>query len=119
MAVGPYLTLCTSEEEFRVALKRMKCPYDGDPWVMDSDSARCHTLAQGGKATACIVCIDLAERSPAAIAAALAHEAVHVWQGYCREIGEDAPGDETEAYAIQNIAYVLIAEAFARQATTP
>ena len=48
------------------------------------------------------------------VAGLLIHEAVHVWQGYARDLGEDNPGDEQEAYAIQSIAQELLAE-FARR----
>ena len=48
----------------------------------------------------------------------LVHEAVHVWQAYCREIGERNPGDEQEAYAVQSIAQELMAE-FARRMRQP
>lgn len=37
------------------------------------------------------------------IAGILAHEATHVWQFICEHIGEDSPGLEIEAYAIQAI----------------
>ena len=40
----------------------------------------------------------------------LVHEAVHLWQAHCRWLGEDKPGEETEAYAIQKIAGELIKE---------
>ena len=42
------------------------------------------------------------------IAAILAHEAVHIWQLIRREIGEDKPGDEGEAYAVQHITQELL-----------
>ena len=32
------------------------------------------------------------------------HEAAHVWQRIKRAVGEDAPGDEMEAYALEHIA---------------
>ena len=40
----------------------------------------------------------------------LIHEAVHLWQAHCKWMGEEKPGDETEAYAIQKIAGELIKE---------
>lgn len=39
----------------------------------------------------------------------IAHEATHVWQFLCLEIGEDNPSIECEAYAIQNICRDLMA----------
>jgi hypothetical protein len=48
------------------------------------------------------------------IAGILVHEAVHIWQEYCDFYGEDKPGREQEAYAIQFIAHELMTE-FARK----
>ncbi len=44
------------------------------------------------------------------IAALLVHEAVHVWQQYIKDIGEDKPGYEQEAYGIQMISESLMKE---------
>lgn len=44
----------------------------------------------------------------------LAHEAVHVWQGYIEIIGESEPSKEFEAYTIEEI-FVNIANDFNRQ----
>lgn len=43
----------------------------------------------------------------AAICALIGHEAVHVWQFIREDIGEDNPGREIEAYAIQYITLAL------------
>ena len=40
--------------------------------------------------------------------ALLVHEAVHVWQAFCEDIGEKSPSDEFEAYSIQSISYELM-----------
>lgn len=45
-------------------------------------------------------------------AALLVHEAVHVAQDYFREFGEEAPGEEAEAYVVQDIAQYLIESHF-------
>lgn len=113
---GPYITLCTSEDEFKVVFARLKCP-DDVAWLGSNGGvAKAHFLHQEGKAMLAVICVRLTEDySPATLASLLTHEAVHVWQEWTREIGESAPGDEMEAYAIQNIAYVLIEEAFSRQ----
>jgi hypothetical protein len=42
------------------------------------------------------------------VATLLVHEAVHVVQEYFRYIGEDNPGSEIEAYAIQNVSASLM-----------
>jgi hypothetical protein len=44
------------------------------------------------------------------IAALLVHEAVHIWQQYCADIGEKEPASEQEAYAIQSISQTLMEE---------
>lgn len=49
--------------------------------------------------------------SPLGIAGICAHEAVHVWQYIKEHIGEESPGMEQEAYAIQAITHQLF-EAF-------
>ncbi len=38
----------------------------------------------------------------------ITHEAVHIFQRVCEFLGEDAPGREVEAYAIENITRNLI-----------
>lgn len=84
-------------------------------WVSPNASATMHTLPNHEGTMACVVCIrDWKGKDPCAVAALLVHEAVHVWQAYCRDIGERDPGSEQEAYGIQYIAQELLAE-FARR----
>jgi len=70
-----------------------------------------HTYENPSKETVCIVCLgDVAGRQPVEIAGMLVHEAVHVWQQYCNDMGEDSPATEQEAYGIQSIAQELLTE---------
>lgn len=115
LMAGPYLTLCTTEDEFRAVLKHLKCkdapPFHGS----DSANGTTHLVQnEGGGGLTAIVCVTPIDDLPAMLGL-LVHEAVHVWQAHCRDIGEDEPGDESEAYAVQSIAYQLMSEYIARQ----
>ncbi len=113
-APGPYLTLCLTEAEFRAAIAPLKPP-ETPRWITSaSANATTHYFANENKKT-CVVCLnDWLGRNPIEVAGLIVHEAVHVWQEYCRDIGEREPGAEQEAYAIQAIAQELLAE-FARR----
>lgn len=57
----------------------------------------------------CLVCIPIVrDRSVEELAAILSHEAMHVVQSLFESIGEEKPGHETQAYAMQNILYQLM-----------
>jgi hypothetical protein len=106
---GPYLALCLSDEAYRAALADLGAPVDG-PWISNEQShATAHTLTHPTSGQLCsIICLNAdGDRTGIEIAGLLTHEAVHVWQRFRRWIGEVDPGDETEAYAIQNISQVL------------
>ena len=45
---------------------------------------------------------------PHLIGGVLAHEATHIWQAIKETMGEEAPGHEMEAYAIQSITTKLL-----------
>lgn len=106
---GPYLALCLSQDEFDAALQHTGCrerPFFVNPGA----NATTHTLSNGGEIAA-IVCLGSTEgRTGVEIAGLLVHEAVHVWQHYVNNIGEENPGWEQEAYAVQAIAQELMAE---------
>jgi hypothetical protein len=116
---GPYLALCLSEAEFRKALQRLKSP-SIPCWVNSGSHAATHFLENEDKRTCAIVCLaeGWESRAPIEVAALLVHEAAHVWQAHCRDIGESNPGDEQEAYAIQAIAQELMFE-FSRRIQAP
>ena len=114
-APGPYLALCLNENEFKAALRSLKIE-DSSPWISNEwSSATTHHIRGSDGRAVVLVCMGQWEgRNPIEVAGLLVHEAVHVWQGYCEDIGEDEPGREQEAYAIQSIAQELMAE-FARR----
>lgn len=74
--------------------------------------ARMTTFAKDGKLA---MIVTVAERiddkdDPNAIIGLLVHEAVHVFQQLCEDIGERRPSSEMEAYAIQHISMNLVAD---------
>lgn len=115
-APGPHLMLVLSQEEFDAALRKIRVPSAGTPWIANEQSdATTHYLRSPQGELACIIAIAGHEaRDPVVVAGIIVHEAVHVWQQYAADIGEKNPGDEQEAYAIQSIAQELMAE-FARR----
>ena len=98
--------LATTEKAFKAVLRKNKI-YDNS--YMPTGALACCTIyEEQGIAVVC-----LKEELPLTteeIYSLLVHEAVHLWQAHCRWLGEDKPGEETEAYAIQKIAGELIKE---------
>lgn len=96
--------LVISEKQFKRLTTKLGI-YDSS-YMPSGALACCSIYEEQGIA---IVCLK-EEASPEESISLLIHEAVHLWQAHCRWIGEDKPGDETEAYAIQKIASELIRE---------
>jgi hypothetical protein len=109
-APGPFLTLCLTEAEFEAAVKHCKLPATPQ-WVTNGKAATLHSFTGGPKGMVCIVCLgDVARHNAIEIAGLLIHEAVHVWQHWCDDVGETHPGAEQEAYGVQAVAQELMAE---------
>lgn len=107
---GPYLALCLSSDEFHKELRRLKVP-NLPTWVGAGADATTHKMENGNGKLCCLVCLKGHEsKSSIEVAGLLIHEAVHVWQAWCDDCGEFAPGHEQEAYAIQSISQELLAE---------
>ena len=105
---GPYLTLVLSKKELKRAVKGIwKGAYD-----MPSSGAKTWMFNNPKGEVCCVVGLSKSamSRKPVEIAGLLVHEAVHVWQAYVDRIGEQNPGDEQEAYAIQGISQELMYE---------
>lgn len=119
LVVGPHLALCTSQEEFETALHHLKVdPVTAGSWIVGGGTT--HTFEKDDGGMTCIVCVklkDIKKRPICEVANILVHEAVHVWQQHCSEIGERNPSVEFEAYSIQAIFTVLFTEALKRRAS--
>lgn len=109
LVLGPYLCLCLSEAEYMAAAKH--CGWRDarkDTWCLP-ESGRVHYDFDGPKPVA-VVCVNYVDASEVAVAGILVHEAMHIWQGWLRSMGEDSPGDEVSAYAVQNLVVLLMDE---------
>lgn len=107
---GPYLALVLSQDECDAAMKVCKVqptPYLSTPRAEATTHLLCN---DSGESVAIVALGDTSKRTSIEIAGLLVHEAVHVWQEHCENIGERNPGREQEAYAIQGIAQELMAE---------
>jgi hypothetical protein len=110
-----YYCLCASEKRFKAELKRIKLKKKYHPgFVLHGASATIHFFEQGEKQLA-IVCMQKdKEKTKPQLYAMLVHEATHLWQKIRENIGEAAPSNEFEAYAIQTLSQRLI-EAYIEQ----
>lgn len=115
LIVGPYFTLCLSEDAFRAVAAKLQWQ-DPGPWIKNphSHATAHHAFNEDGEPCTVVCLRDGAGRDPISVAGLLIHEAVHIWQRWCDDKGEDNPGHETEAYAIQWLSQQLMWE-FVRQ----
>lgn len=113
-APGPHLALCLNESQFQAACRHLRCTNPPEFLKNEWSDATAHYF-ETDRGLAVVVCLrGWSRRHPIEVAGILVHEAVHVWQEYCDRIGENIPGREQEAYAIQAIAQELMEE-FSRQ----
>lgn len=117
---GSFLTLVTSEEEYRAVLAYLKVPLErANVWVSEKADATTHHYHNGdGDVCAIVTFKPDPKMTGVQVAALLVHEAVHVFQEFCARIGESAPSREFEAYSIQSIAQTLMTE-FAERHSKP
>jgi hypothetical protein len=109
MLLGPYLTLCLSEDEYKAATRKLEGETPEGTWLSDHATAQVHTFSCPGKGPVCVVCI---RPDIYALEAALTfgHEALHIFRRWLDYIGEESPGEEIEAHAIKGIAVSLVDE---------
>lgn len=110
MTSSHYIGLCTSPRQFEIELKRLKVlPSKWPEFTKTKTSACVHFLQKNDSKKIAIVCIyKNSERKYIETVGLIVHEACHIWQAICREIGELEPSNEFEAYAIQHIAQGLL-----------
>jgi hypothetical protein len=105
----PLMTLCLTEDAFAATLKKMRA-YP-KPWMPTDRADACVHVFDTNNGPAVVVCMDgWKDMDVASVFAMLVHEATHVWQEYADSIGEENPGREQEAYAIQGISQALFIE---------
>lgn len=106
---GPFLALALTEADFIKCVRHLSATSEAR---FPTSGAKTEIFEKAGACPTCIVAMSevAAARSPIEVAGLLVHEAVHVWQAYCEDLGEQKPGVEQEAYAIQAISQSLWAE---------
>lgn len=115
LITGPRLMLALSERDYMRGHKEIAGAHAAaKAWIVGGD-ATTHMYAHATYGLSCIVCLrDPGDIDSIQIASLLVHEAVHVFQFWCKEMGEHAPSDEFQAYAIQAISRQLM-ESYAHQ----
>lgn len=102
--------LCLDGDEYTKEMTRLKVE-SPTPFLIEDKPATTHFFHKKGdrNESVAIVCIgDVSNMDPISIATLLVHEAVHIWQEEADLMGEDSPGREIEAYAIQRISKNLM-----------
>lgn len=104
-----YIGFCPSARAWDQELRKLKMK-DPPPYPAKTSGARCsHFDAVSGRVMSLVTVADSADKcEKGEIIALIVHEAVHVWQRICDEIGERSPGQECEAYAVQSISQDLL-----------
>lgn len=104
----PFYCLVRNEADFQKLLKKAGVKHHIQ-WVTSGKGATTHFIPTPSGEIVAIVCVGHDKNLEKGQAyAMLAHEAVHIWQHYAAEIGEETPSSEYEAYTIQGIVQALL-----------
>jgi len=102
-------TLVNSKKKFQKELDRLGIDSSQYPPFISNSSASATTyFLFSGDDRIAIICMRKGKWTPAQRVSLLAHEVMHVWQDIKKDIGEDSPSEEFEAYAIQGIIQELL-----------
>ena len=106
-----YYCLVTTPELYYSELKRMGLKERDWPEYTSSPTAN-GTLWEfetpTGKTCMIVTIKDWQGKDPLEVAGLIVHEATHIKQHVMRKMGEKCPGDEFEAYMMQNITQNLM-----------
>ena len=109
LVYAPRMVLCLSEQEYLQAVKLYRVDYP-HPWILHGQAAVVHTWERDGM-LACIVCLNPPEEFDSInVACTIVHEAVHIFQRLCEQLGETSPSKEFQAYSIERITERLMRE---------
>lgn len=110
-----FYCLCTTRKMLEVEAKKLKI--ESFNFNTKSDASTQILCTEKGK-TVAIVCLFNHNFDIEQIHSMLCHEAVHIFQYICRDIGEQNPSEEFQAYSIQRISQNLFYE-YKRQLKKP
>lgn len=114
-----YYCLCTTEKEYLREMRKLDIK-DPDKWLKGHANATTHYITNDDKATCALVCFRIDDkRTILEMETLLVHEAVHIFQEICVDIGEHKPSHEFQAYGIQRISLNLLHEFHRRLANVP
>lgn len=104
------MALCTDEQAFKKECNRLGIVKELIPmWIGRGANATTHHFSNDKEGEFFTVCVRVdKQRTKAQTYSLLAHEAVHILEGWFEIIGEKHPGEEIRAYGIQNITQSLI-----------
>lgn len=108
-----HIGLCINEKQLRKEMKILKSERKIDTKIDFPAPGRADTwfFQNPAHKTVCLILFNSSADLLIERHGLLLHEAVHVWQHILEEAGEDKPGNEIEAYAIQQI-YINLVSAY-------
>ena len=107
LVVSPRLGFFKTAKAFRAAMREAKIPKKHRPdFLNPGANATTHWFNMDG-VQHIMVCMPDSAETDAQKRGLLVHEAVHVVQHAMQMMGEDRPGNEIEAYAVQRISLAL------------
>lgn len=114
---GPHIAMVTTPAEFARRVRALTGEPPTVSWLGNGGHAAVNVFTNSTSGElAILVSMPLRPKSEDFNALSiLVHEAVHVFQAWCDYVGEDRPGTEVEAYAIQATFDWLAAEYARRQ----
>jgi hypothetical protein len=108
---GPYLTLCTSYEEYVAVSKSFRDHSISPPF---SKSGRCEHFYYDNKFVVIVTIQGMLGRTLAECIGLIVHESSHAADAFFESLGETYPSAEFKAYTIQALSQILIEEFISR-----